>query len=101
MERDSEINKALAAILFAVHDETVAAIEKFEPFQSPHEGYAVILEEMDELKAHVWMNQSRRDINAMAREAIQVAAMAVRFIHDVCNDIEGRRPKVRDQSNQT
>lgn len=91
---DEGINKAIGAILFAVHDECVGAIEKFEPFQSPHEGYAVILEELDELKAHVWMNQSKRDINAMTREAIQVAAMAVRFIHDVCNDETGRRPKV-------
>lgn len=95
MSPDDPINKSIGAILFAVHDETVAAIAKFEPFQSPHEGYAVILEELDELKAHVWMNQSKRDINAMVREAIQVAAMAVRFIHDVGNDIDGRRPKVR------
>lgn len=93
-ERAKRIDKVLGAILFAVGDEAVEAMSRFEPFQSPHEGYAVILEEMDELKAHVWMKQTHRDINAMTREAIQVAAMAVRFIHDVCNDIEGRRPKV-------
>lgn len=70
-------------------------MDRFEPFQSPHEGYAVILEEMDELKEHVWRNQTKRDIEAMTKEAIQVAAMAVRFIHDVCNEKEGRRPSVK------
>lgn len=99
----TEVNKSIGAILFAVNDEVMGAIARFEPFQSPHEGYAVILEEMDELKAHVWMKQTHRDINSMTREAIQVAAMAVRFIYDVCNDIEGRRPAVRnvDKDSQT
>lgn len=92
MATGPEIDKAVGAILFAVGDETVRAMQMWEPMRSPHEGYAIILEELDELKAHVWTNQTRRDIDAMAREAIQVAAMAVRFIHDVCNDVEGRSP---------
>lgn len=94
-DRGTEINKVIGAILFAVGDECVSAMAKFEPFQSPHEGYAIILEELDELKAHVWTNQSRRDIEKMTKEAIQVAAMAVRFIHDVCGETNGRRPKVK------
>ena len=57
---------------------------------SAHEGFAVLLEEVDELKAHVWTNQGRRDLAAMRREAIQVAAMAVRFVHDVCDGGRGR-----------
>ncbi len=64
---------------------------KWPPFNSAHEGYAILLEEMDELKAHVWTNQKRRDIDAMRVEAIQVAAMALRFIADVCNEEVGRR----------
>jgi predicted RNA-binding protein (virulence factor B family) len=51
----------------------------------------VLLEEMDELKAHVWTNQEKRDIAAMRQEAIQVAAMAIRFVVDVCNETVGRR----------
>ena len=53
---------------------------KWPPFNSAHEGYAVLLEEVDELKAHVWMNQKKRDLDAMRAEAIQVAAMAIKFV---------------------
>ena len=73
------------------YDEAKAAEEKWGPFNSAHEGFAVLLEEVDELKAHVWTNQKKRDIAAMRKEAIQVAAMALRFVHDVCNEEVGRR----------
>ena len=61
------------------------------PHNSAHEGFAVLLEEVDELKAHVWTNQKKRDLAKMRTEAIQVAAMAVRFVLDVCNEERGRR----------
>lgn len=60
-------------------------------FNSAHEGFAILNEEFDELKAHVWTNQKRRDIHAMKKEAVQVAAMALRFIVDVCNESVGRK----------
>ena len=50
---------------------------------SAHESYAVLLEEVDELKEHVWKKQSKRDLKAMRKEAVQVAAMALRFITDI------------------
>lgn len=34
---------------------------KWPAFNSAHEGFAVLLEEVEELKAHVWTNQKRRD----------------------------------------
>lgn len=67
-----------------VFDEIAAELEraaKHGEFHSAHEGYAVILEELDELKEHVWIKQSKRDIAKMREEAIQVAAMAIKFIH--------------------
>jgi hypothetical protein len=70
--------------------ECKSAREKWGPFNSAHEGYAVLLEEVDELWAHVKTNQKRRDIAAMRAEAIQVAAMALRFAHDVCDGERGR-----------
>lgn len=64
-------------------DEVAAELDrakKFKPFNSAHEGYAVLLEEVDELKEQVWMNQTKRDLDKMRKEAIQVAAMAVKFV---------------------
>lgn len=72
-------------LLAEVAQELEDAEQIHPPFNSAHEGYAVILEEMDELKAHVWARASKRDRAAMRREAIQVAAMAARFVRDVCD----------------
>lgn len=67
-------------VLELVRLELVSATRKFGPMASAHEGYAVILEEMDELwEAIKSKNLTREDIQA---EAIQVAAMAVRFLLD-------------------
>lgn len=67
------------------------AMENWPAFNSAHEGYAVLLEEMDELWEHVRLNQKKRDPLAMRKEAIQVAAMALRFAIDVCNEKNVRK----------
>ena len=59
------------------------AMRLFPPFNSAHEGYAVILEEMDELWEEVKGHAGPERTARMREEAIQVAAMALRFIHDV------------------
>ena len=69
----------LRAIGDDIRDE-IARAAIYPPFNSAHEGYAVILEEMDELKNHVWMKQKNRNVVEMRKEAIQVAAMAVKFV---------------------
>ena len=54
---------------------------KFPPFHTPHEGYAVILEELDELWELCRVNRGR---TLQAREeAIQIAAMAIRYVADL------------------
>lgn len=72
-------------------DEAERAADMWPAFNSAHEGYAVLTEEVDELKDHVWTNQKKRDLAAMRKEAIQVAAMAIRFATDVCDEEGGRR----------
>ncbi len=73
-------------ILDEIALEAQQAADKFAPFNSAHEGFAVLLEEVDELKAEVWKNPSRNPDRAekMRKEAIQVGAMALRFLTDVC-----------------
>lgn len=61
-------------------------------FKSAHEGYAVILEELDELWEEVRKKASERDYKKMYKKAIQVATMGMRFATDVCMDEHGRLP---------
>lgn len=88
-EEVNKINKRTSAIV-DVQSELISAQESWPTFNSAHEGYAVLAEEVDELWAHVKTNQKKRDIEAMRKEAIQVAAMALRFAIEVCNEERGR-----------
>jgi len=58
------------------------ATSKHGKFNSAHEGYAVILEEVDELWEEVKKQYEKRNNMEMRKEAIQVATMAIRFIVD-------------------
>lgn len=58
------------------------AFKKHGGMRGPHEGYAVILEEMDELWDEI--KKRKPDPVSMEKEAVQVAAMALRFLVDVC-----------------
>jgi hypothetical protein len=73
----SQIDK----ILLQVREEVYFATEKFGVFASPHEGYAIIKEELDELWDDIKANRGYEF--AAEREAIQVAAMAIRYLLDI------------------
>ncbi len=73
------MKKAQAILLISI--EYDKATQKFLPFNSPHEGYAVILEEVDELWEEIKSKESTSQ--SMADEAIQIAAMALRFLIDL------------------
>lgn len=64
-------------VLASVRAEVIRAQTKHpRPFASPHEGYGILAEEVDEL----W-DDIKADRNDAARsEAVQVAAMAVRYL---------------------
>lgn len=75
-----------------VADELDRSTSLFDRFNSGHEGWAVIAEELDELWDHVRGVCVERGIcpvkcngrgQAARKEAIQVAAMALRYIIDV------------------
>jgi len=63
--------------------ELLRATEKFGAFNSPHEGYAVILEELDELWEEI-KSKDGFESGRLQKEAVQVAAMALRFLYDCC-----------------
>jgi hypothetical protein len=66
--------------------ELANARRKFPRVQSSaHEGYAVLLEEVDELWDEIKGPDDSKQTARMRAEAIQVAAMAIRFIEDVCD----------------
>ena len=68
-----------------IYDEFDRASSQFPPFNSAHEGFSVLKEEVDELWAEVKTKQGSRDLTNMRKEAVQVAAMALRFIVDICD----------------
>lgn len=65
----------------AILQEFYKAREKHAPMRGAHEGYAVILEELDEL----WEAVKKDDPIHAKKEAKQVAAMALAFMVEVTN----------------
>lgn len=77
-----------------VRREVERARRKHAAMQSPHEGYAVILEELDELWDEI--KKQRAGGPEMRKEALQVAAMALRFVEDLIDQPSFALPAVPD-----
>jgi hypothetical protein len=65
-----------------VMDELERATEGHPKMRSPHEGFAILQEEVDELWTEVKANQGTTDRGVS--EAVQTAAMAFRYLIDLC-----------------
>lgn len=92
-EMEPKSNYGYTAVMTAcgdVMDELLAAVDKFPPFNSAHEGFAALKEEVDELWEQVRSKQGARDVDKMDRETVQVAAMALRFLLDVTRARRGQ-----------
>ena len=74
------------AAFTAVLNELNVATQLHGPFNSAHEGYAVIKEELDELWDEIKLKRSERNPVNLREEAVQVAAMAIRFLVDIAED---------------
>jgi hypothetical protein len=68
-----------------IENERARAISVHPKHNSRHESYAILLEEVDELWDEIKADASDERVLA---EAIQVGAMALRFITEVCNQKE-------------
>ena len=76
--------------------EYAEARAKYQPFHSAHEGYAVLLEEVDELWDWVRRKSSARSHLAMWKECLQIAAMAMAFAIEV-GDADGELVEPPDE----
>lgn len=66
-------------VIKQIFNEFVRARQKFAPMRGPHEGYAVILEEFDEM----WDAIKGNDLAHARKECLQVAAMCLAFLLEV------------------
>lgn len=70
-----EVEAKVASSLQAVIEEYQRGLKKFGTYNSRHEAYAVIKEELDELWDEIKSNRDEGD-----EESIQVAATALRYV---------------------
>jgi NTP pyrophosphatase (non-canonical NTP hydrolase) len=70
---------ALHWVAKAVKSEITRANNAHGEFASAHEAYGVLVEEVAEFFDHVRAKESARDKKAMARELVQIAAVAQRY----------------------
>lgn len=68
--------KLIDQAILEVKKELLNANKKFKQFNSAHEGYAIILEELDEMWDEIKQNLISRSI----LECKQVAAMAIKYM---------------------
>lgn len=85
-EFPAETRVALA--INVVCEELARARMAFPPFASPHEGWAILWEEVDEM----WDEVRANNRNQARYEAMQAAAMAIRFLVDIPPDIANPLP---------
>lgn len=76
-----DLEAKIDSALRSIREEALRAARKHKPMNSPHEAYAVILEEVDELWAEVKRDHGRK-VEAY-KEVIQIGAMAVRYLVDL------------------
>lgn len=78
---DEKTEKAIDNAMSKIEVELRSALEKFpKPFNSEHEGFAVLNEEVDELWDEIKDNKSEGSRARQHGEAIQIGAMAAKYI---------------------
>lgn len=82
----SKIIPVTQSALKTVVEELDRAMKAYPKINSPHEGYAILKEEVDELWDEVKKKQAVHDKEAMRKECVQIAAMAIRFMLDCCDE---------------
>ena len=79
---DKEESDLVAEATMAILTELATSTTRYGTFKSTHEGAGVLMEEVDEM----WDAIKANDIASARKEAIQVAAMAMRFVIDASRE---------------
>lgn len=79
MKLKTRLRKAIREVV----EELFRAEDKHGPMRSPHEGWAIIAEELDELWEEVRKKDHKRSKKLLRGEAKQTAATAIRFMLDL------------------
>lgn len=79
-------NEKMIAIMWLFGKELRRATENNPSYNSAHEAWAVLYEEVDELWEEVREKRENRSHHRMAKEAIQVACVAMRLVHSLTPD---------------
>ncbi len=74
--------------LSKIKDEVERARELHPPYNSNHEAYAVLLEEVDEYWDEVRKKSQERNPKAMAEELVQIAAVATCALVELFGDVD-------------
>ena len=82
--KEDRINR----ILLAVKQELFKGMQLHQAYNSVHEAYSVILEELDEFWDEVRKKRQDRSQALMSRELIQVAATSLRTIFDLTSQYQ-------------
>jgi hypothetical protein len=82
-EPDPKLYMRIDMVLEEIKVELVKSMTKHAAMHSPHEGSSVIREEFEELWEHVMADTGRT--REARKEALQVAAMGVRYALDLCS----------------
>lgn len=72
----------------AIKEEWLVAREDNAPFNSLHEGYAVLLEEVEELKEQTFKKFHNRNRQEIIKECVQIATMAMCIADECANASE-------------
>jgi hypothetical protein len=94
MDERQVMDERIDHVLEEVKAELLWAQGKYRPFASAQEGVEVAREEFDKLVTEV----RRRDRNpeTMRREAVQLCAMSLRFLLDICDRQEALPAEATD-----
>lgn len=79
---DPKLYMRIDMLMEEIKVELVKSMTKHAPMHSPHEGSSVIREELEELWEHVMADTGRTP--EARKEAMQLAAMGMRYVLDLC-----------------